>query len=152
MKPRGSISRSEKEEGQSLIEMTLGIVFLLGILLVLFEMTMLFRTYISLLNAAREGAVYASAHPDMVPDTPEYEEYEFVTRAEALASGLNVDPEFLEIQPPVPEIPIQPGQGIRVTLRYQLINPTEGIILPLVDRMGLWRTTWIQASAEMPIR
>lgn len=144
--------RSREEEGQSLVEMTMGIVFLLGILLVLFEMTMLFRTYILLLNAAREGAVYASAHPAMVTDTPEYEAYEFTARAEALAGGLKDDPEFLEIWPPEISGPARPGEGIRVTLRYKLINPTEGIILPLVQRMGLWRTTWIGASVEMPIR
>jgi hypothetical protein len=140
------------DEGQSLVEMTVGIAFLLGILLILFEMTMLFRSYIILLNAAREGAVYASAHPTMVSGTPEYDTYEFVTRGEALAAGLNVDAEFFEILPPVPSGPIQPGAGIRVTLRYKLINPTEGIVLPFFDRMGLWRTTWIQASVEMPIR
>ena len=55
------------EKGQSMLEMTVGLVFLVLIVLVLFEMAVLFYSYIALLNASREGAVYAATHPTMSP-------------------------------------------------------------------------------------
>ena len=41
---------------------------------------------------------------------------------------------------------------ITVTLQYSLTNPTQGIVLPMVGRMGLFRHTWIAARTDMPIR
>jgi hypothetical protein len=35
---------------------------------------------------------------------------------------------------------------------YQLINPTSGIILPFMGRMGLFQSAWMTASTEMPIQ
>jgi hypothetical protein len=139
-----------REEGQSLLEMTVGTVFLLIIVVILFEMGMLFYTYIALLNAAREGSVFASLHPDLAPGSDNYEEYLTVTSQEALAAGLDLD--LFEILPPETPEGREPLKPILVTVRYQLINPTHGIILPFVGRFGLFQQATITARTEMPIR
>ena len=135
-----------------MLEMTVGLVFLVLIVLVLFEMAVLFYSYIALLNASREGAVYAATHPTMVPGDSAYETYEIITTAEAVAAGLRTDSEFFEIHEP--EIPhgINPLNPIIVRVSYQLINPTQGIILPFLGRMGLFQSAWMTAATEMPIQ
>ena len=146
------------EKGQSMLEMTVGLVFLVLIVLVLFEMAVLFYSYIALLNASREGAVYAATHPTIAtmdpgdPDYETYETFEIITTAEAVAAGLRTDPEFFEIR--TPEIPygIDPLDPIIVRVRYQLINPTQGIVLPFLGRMGLFQSAWMTAVTEMPIQ
>ena len=152
-----------KEQGQSMLEMTVGMVFLVIIVLILFEMAVLFYSYIALLNASREGAVYAATHPALAlmedpgdPDDPEYSNYltyETITTAEAVAGGLRTDPEFFDIkQPEVLEGEVDPLDPIIVRVSYQLINPTQGIILPFLGRMGLFQSAWMTASTEMPIQ
>jgi hypothetical protein len=135
-----------------MLEMTIGLLFLLGIVLILFEMAMVFYSYIALLNASREGAVYASTHPDMASGDPAYARFEEITSTEALAAGLKTDEGFFIIDAPVTPEGTDVLDPIIVTVHYQLINPTQGIILPLVGRMGLFQSAWISAATEMPIR
>jgi hypothetical protein len=144
--------RSGGEEGQSLLEMTVGLVFLLGIVLILFEAALLFQAYIALLNASREGAVYASIHPTMTVGSPEYQEYEETTRAEALAAGLNTDAANFQIDAPVTPQGTAPLKPIIVRLHYQMINPMQGLILPFLGSLGLFDSVWMSAATEMPIR
>jgi hypothetical protein len=131
-----------------MLEMAFGLVFLLIIVLIVFEMAMLFYSYIALLNASREGAVYASAHPNM--GETELQEYEALTSAEALAAGLLTESEFFQIDPPVAPEGTAPLDPVIVRVHYQLINPTQGIILPMLGRMGLFQSAWISAATEMP--
>jgi len=149
------------EEGQSLVEMTFGVIFLILVILILFEMAMVFRAYIALLNASREGAFYASAHPS-IKDSSEmqdcdsagvggsdYETYVWITCQEAVASGLNTSAIMIQ----KPEAPVVAAQEpITVTLQYELVNPTHGIILPWLGRMGLASSFPIAASTKTPIR
>lgn len=136
-----------------MLEMTFGLVFLVIIVLILFEMALLFYSYIALLNASREGAVYASLFPDIV-DTgdPHYSEYASIVTAEANAAGLNTDPAVFQLF--LPETPegIDPLNPVIVKVSYKIINPTQGVILPLLGRMGLFRGAWMTARTEMPIR
>jgi Zn-dependent protease with chaperone function len=142
--------RPPREEGQSMLEMTVGVIFLLIIVLILFEMAMLFYSYIAVLNASREGAVYASAYPEM--NATEYQRYENVTTAEARAAGLNTDPAFFVVDAPETPDGNAPLQPIIVRVHYQLINPTQGIILPVMGRMGLFQSVWMTGETKMPIR
>ena len=142
--------RPLKEEGQSMLEMTIGAIFLLIIVLILFEMAMLFYSYIAVLNASREGAVYASAHPDM--NATEYQNYENITTAEAQAAGLNTEPAFFVVDSPATPNGNDPLQPIIVRVHYQLINPTQGILLPVMGRMGLFQSAWMTGETKMPIR
>lgn len=156
--PRGRGPFQPKgEEGQSLLEMAAGMVFLLGIVLILFETGMLFYSYISLLNASREGAAYAAKHPELATglpgNDPVWVEYLSRTAEEVNAAGLETGAGQLIQGAPV----VGPcGTGrlcpITVTLHYSLTNPTQGLILPLVGRMGLFRNVWISARTDMPIR
>ncbi len=142
------------EHGQSMLEMTMGVVFLVLIILILFEMAVVFYSYIALLNASREGAVFAATHPTMVPvdDDPDYTRFVTITTAEAVEAGLSTDPGFFEIYPPETPDGIEPLDPIIVRVSYQLINPTSGIILPFLGRMGLLQSIWMTASTEMPIQ
>jgi hypothetical protein len=133
-----------------MLEMLLGTVFLAVIVLVLFEMGMLFYTYIVLLNSSREGSVFASLHPELAPGSEYYEEYVRITSEEAVAAGLDTD--SFEVLPPETPGGPEPLQPIVVKVRYHLINPTHGVILPFVGRFGLFQDTWITARTEMPIR
>jgi len=138
------------EEGQSMLEMTVGVIFLLIIVLILFEMAMLFYSYIAVLNASREGAVYASAYPEMTQS--QSQQYQSVAAAEAQAAGLNTDPAFFIVDPPETPNGTAPLNPIIVRVHYQLINPTQGVILPILGRMGLFQQAWMTGRTEMPIR
>lgn len=144
---RSGRRRERKEEGQALLEMTFGTIFLLLIVLIIFEMAMLFYSYIALLNASREGAVYASLHPNMTVGSPEYTSYLAVTSNEAEAAGLNTATGFFTVTTPTKDT-----QSITVTLSYKIVNPTQGIILPWLGRMGLFETAIMSAWTCMPIR
>lgn len=148
-------SRHEGEEGQGLLEMTVGLIFLMGIVLILFEMAMLFYSYIALLNASREGAVYASIHPEVI-DTgaATYDRFYEITSAEANAAGLITDTTYFQVLTPWIDTSCgtDPLCPITVRVRYEVINPTQGIILPILGRMGLFQSAWMQAETEMPIR
>ena len=140
------------ESGQSMLEMTMGVVFLVLIVLILFEMAVLYYSYIALLNASREGAVFAATHPTMEPDDSDYVRYEQITTAEAIEGGLVTDSEFFRIYAPDKPDGVEPLDPIIVRVSYQLINPTSGIILPTLGRMGLFQSVWMTASTEMPIQ
>jgi hypothetical protein len=138
-----------------MLEMTVGTVFLILIVLILFEMAMLFYSYIAVLNASREGALFASSHPELAggPGNTYWDTYLDITRAEANAAGLITDPAFLEIDPPeLLEGSSEPLDPIMVKVHYQLVNPTQGIILPFLGRMGLFQSAWMSAATRMPIR
>jgi hypothetical protein len=159
---RSRARRATREGGQSLVEMTFGTVFLLGVVLVLFESAMIFRSYIGVLNVAREGAMYAAHHPDMcdcgqltcadaAPDGDPYLEYLWHICQEADVAGL--DPARLTILPPdKPLGTIDPQDPIIVTVEYELVNPTSGVVLPRLNRMGVGEFVPITASSEVPIR
>jgi hypothetical protein len=135
-----------------MLEMTFGVAFLAIVVLILFEMAVLYYSYIALLNASREGAVFAATHPTMMPGDSDYERFERITTAEAVEAGLVTEPGFFKIQPPEKPEGIEPLDPIIVRVSYQLINPTQGVILPFLGRMGLFQSAWMTASTEMPIQ
>ena len=150
-----------REGGQSLVEMTFGTVFLLGVVLVLFESAMIFRSYIGLLNVAREAAMWAAHYPDMcdcgqltcadaAPDGDPYLVYLWHACQEADVAGL--DPERLTIHPPLRPVGNDPQDPIIVTVDYELVSPTSRIVLPWLHRFGLLESFPITASSEVPIR
>ena len=132
--------------------MTMGVIFLVIIVLILFEMAVLFYSYIALLNASREGAVFAATHPTMIEGDRDYERYVTITTAEAFEGGLVTDTGFFEVHPPDKPVGVEPLDPIIVSVSYQLINPTQGIILPTLGRMGLFQSAWMTARTEMPIQ
>jgi hypothetical protein len=133
-----------------MLEMTFGMIFLLLIVLILFEMAMLFYSYIAVLNASREGAVYASMYPVM--NEVQLARYREITGEEASAAGLNTDPALFVVDPPETPDGTDPLDKVVVKVHYQVINETQGVVLPLLGRMGLFQSVWMTGKTEMPIR
>jgi hypothetical protein len=141
--------------------MSVGTVFLLAVVLVLFESAMVFRSYIGVLNVAREGAMYAAHHPEMcncpqltctdaAPDGDSYLEYLWHICQEADVAGLDTD--LLTVHSPVKPEGTNPQDPLIVTVDYELVNPTSGVVFPWLLRMGLLESFPISASSEVPIR
>jgi hypothetical protein len=150
-----------REGGQSLVEMTFGTAFLLGVVLVLFESAMIFRSYIGVVNVAREAAMYAAHHPDLcdcgqlqcvdaAPDGDPYLEFLWHACQEADVAGL--DPARLTIHPPETPEGTDPQAPLIVTVEYELVSPTSGVVLPWIHRFGLLESFPITVSSEVPIR
>ncbi len=138
------------EAGQGLVEATVAFLFLLTILLVMFEMVIVFTSYIAMLNAVNQGAIYAAGHPTMQPGDPEYDEYVSIMRAELLAGGLS----WRDTRINPPELPdeILDGEPLTVTIDYTLTTFATEIILPFFERFGLPSEYHIQARTSAPIR
>jgi hypothetical protein len=58
-------SKYTSHSGQSMLEVAVALPFLLLIIIALIEMGIVFASYLSLVNAAREGAVFASMYPTL---------------------------------------------------------------------------------------
>jgi hypothetical protein len=144
-----------EERGQSLVEMAVITPFLLILLLAIFEMSQAYRAYIALVNAAREGAAYASLYPELSDSTKtpstsqEYLDYLDRVKGEADAAGLDMT--FLSIDRPVaPQIKL--NCPITETLHYQLYTFSSQMSMPYFGRMGLPDHYQINYSVGMPIR
>ncbi len=135
--------------------------FLLVLLIGVIELAQAFTVYIGMINAAREGAVYASLHPELRNeadltscsiDQDICTNYVDRVKAEAIALGLDVD-DNLTIMPPT----IRSGDSgincpITTTVAYSLTTFTSNMNLPLVGRFGLPNSYLIQYGVSMPIR
>jgi hypothetical protein len=138
------------EEGQGLVEATAGFLFLLLIILVMFEMVFLFASYISLLNASAQGAIRAAGHPDMQPGDEHYDEYLSDIQGEAIAGGLSWTD--LHVNPPQLPSVVEPGAPITVTLQYTMTTPFGEIFFPFFGKFGLPSRYHIHATTAVPIR
>jgi hypothetical protein len=145
LQPRG-------EEGQGLLEAAVAYLFLLLILLVMFEMAMVFSSYIALLNTSIQGAVYAAGDPSMVADPPDasYQQYVSIMQAEALAGGLSW--KDITIHPPQLPSTVAPGQPLTVTIDYNLTTFASEVVFPMFGRFGLPTRYSISARSAVPIR
>jgi hypothetical protein len=138
------------EEGQGLVEATAGFLFLVLIILVMFEMVFLFASYITLLNASAQGAIRAAGHPNMQPGDESYDEYLSDIQGEAVAGGLSWSD--LRVNPPELPSVVQPGSPITVTLDYTMTTPFGEVFFPLFGRFGLPSKYHIHARTSVPIR
>jgi hypothetical protein len=62
---RPTRSRSNGQKGQSIVEIAIAMPFLLVLLLGVFELGIVFASYMAVVSAAREGAVFASMYPKL---------------------------------------------------------------------------------------
>jgi Flp pilus assembly protein TadG len=145
-------SNARGEEGQGLLEAAVAFLFLLLLLLIMFEMAMIFTSYIALLNMTVQGAIYAAGHADMVTSPPDgaYEQYVSIMQAEALAGNLSW--KDVTIQPPGLPATIAPGQPLTVTASYRLTTFASEVIFPMFGRFGLPTHYTISARTSVPIR
>lgn len=169
-----TVSRRTPESGQSMVELAIGLPFLMLIIIALIEMGLIFATYVSLINATREGAIFASMHPELVTTT-QYDctlsansgtiwcQYQarvknevFVATAEQLRSAqlLNYDPYTAVVAnaPTLPDGNNNPGSSIQVQVTANLSTFTSNISLPFFGRFGLPNTYSLSYTFQMPIR
>jgi hypothetical protein len=143
---------SRKEEGQGLLEAAVAFLFLLIILIAMFEMAMVFASYIALLNTAVQGAVYAAGYPDMESSPPDanYDRYVSIMQAEILAGGLS----WVDVRINPPELPanIVADEPITVTVDYTMTTFASEVVFPMFGRFGLPTRYHISARTAVPIR
>lgn len=147
------------ERGQSLVEVAAVSVFLILLSLMIFETGVMFASYVALLNASREGAVYASSHPELVStaktpdDSAEYLIYtESIVKAETRLGNL-VDPTKLTVYRPVLVDGTSGfGDPIKVQVDYRLTTFTSTMHFPFFGRFGLPNYWPMSVSTTMPIR
>lgn len=149
-------TRTNAATGQSIVEMAMLAPFLVILLLAIFEMSQVFTTYIALVNAAREGGVYASLYPELsdatrTPANSElYRNYVERVKGEAVAAGLSMNE--LIIERPVARTPIIATQPITVTIHYRLSTFSSTASVPIFGRMGLPEYYMISYATVFPIR
>jgi hypothetical protein len=140
------------EEGQGLLEAAVAFIFLLLILLVMFESAVLFTSWVALLNTSVQGAIYAAGHPNMEDNPPDtaYQQYESIMQAEALAGGLS----WTQVTIHPPELPahVSAGEPITVTVSYTMTTFASEIMLPLFGRFGMPTEYVVSARTAAPIR
>jgi TadE-like protein len=59
----------QKQKAQSIVEFAFSLPFMLAIVLGILEMGLVFTTYLAVVNAAHEGAVFASMYPQLADST-----------------------------------------------------------------------------------
>ena len=136
------------ERGSALVEVAFGSLFLLGLIIALFEMGMVFSAYVAVINASRAGATYASMHPD--PLDPEYGRYAEIARHELRAARLDMSK--VQVLPPETPEGTEPGRPIRVTVIYRLSTFTSTLSLPVFGRFGLPSEYTLAWTTTVPIR
>jgi len=170
-----------KQAGQSIVELAYSLPFILIILLGVIEMGIVFSTYLSVVNAAREGAIFASMYPSLADatcgnvappncigandgatyggnSTTVWEEYysrianeSFVAVGETLRSQQLVNSATFVVERPI-AAGTSIGSGITSTVHYTITSFSSSMSFPFVGRMGLPSVYHIYYSVAMPIR
>lgn len=170
----------QKQNGQSVVEITLTLPLLLMLVLAIIEMGVVFGSYISLANATREGAIFAAMHPQLTDPANDNNTYGTGTRTlwqeyfkrvndeivvlvgEPLREGQILDSQTLIVNRPTlgpapgPSCtgnnPRNSGCPITVTVSYRINTFTTNMSLPGVGRLGLPNFYQLNYAVSMPIR
>jgi len=127
------------EAGQSLVEVTLGMIILLILLLGMLDVGRLFFTLVALQNAAGEGALYASAFPacKTAANCADPNNVEYRVKQESSTGVVDWTTASIAVEPNAPVT----GGTITVTVTYnhKLLTPfisqmIGGGVLPLRAR------------------
>lgn len=149
------------EQGQSLAEMAIVFPFLLLLVVAVIELSQAFSVYIGMINSAREGAVYASRHPELWSqndlsncsiDQTLCDNYIDRVKGETVALGLDTD--NLTVTHPTVTSSSHTGINcpITATVSYTFTTFTSNVSLPLVGRFGLPNYYTVRYAVSMPIR
>ena len=156
-------NHGETEHGQSLVEVAVIFPFLLLLLLGAIEIAQAFNAYIALINAAREGASWATLYPETVDCTTAQMDaddgselggrcFEYSERIKSEALANNLDLHELSITKPTASKPFYANCPITATVAYSLTTFSSTMSLPLFGRMGLPNRYIIRYAVGMPIR
>ncbi|HZQ09032.1 MAG TPA: TadE/TadG family type IV pilus assembly protein [Anaerolineae bacterium] len=177
----GLVRQANREEGQSLVELGIGVPFLVILVIALIEMGIVFSVYISLINAAREGAEFASKYPQITDANHANDSYNPDGASSCTPSCPTITEEFYSrvtneitdpteplkgqegqrliedgnMDPPTAVVGpngITPGSPITVTVVYSLQTFTSRVSLPFFGRFGLPAVYRMQYTFSMPIR
>ena len=111
------------EKGQSLLEFALIVPILLIILAGVLDLGRLYYTYVSITDAAAEGASYAAIHPQA------NERAEVLQRAQEASGALvQIDPTMVQVDCPA----VAAGAPITVTVSYSftVATPLLNVMVP----------------------
>ncbi len=174
-----SVSRQLKQKscrGQSLVEIAVTLPFLVALVIAVVEMGIIFTSYLSLVNATREGAIFASMYPELTNPANDSKPYgsgntlwgEYTKRVadeilvvvgEPLREGLLLNESVLTIDRPTlgptsTDCPtaLEIGCPITVTTHYRVRTFTSDMSLPYFGRLGLPSLYQVDYSMGMPIR
>lgn len=150
-----TISKKYKQvsPGQNTVEMAVVLPFVLFLIIALFEMGQVFFAYIALVNATRDGTIYASQNselatlcPDPIPQigsagflAMDQKCKNFAERISADPIAATLDSRAMTIARPVVSQHPTPGNPpiVTVSIAYQLRTFTTSMSMPIFDRMGL---------------
>jgi Flp pilus assembly protein TadG len=116
-----SFTSSRYSRGQSVVELAIALPLLVLLFAGIVDVGRSFQAYISVTNAVREGARYASFYPSSDTD--------IATRVQREVAGTNVTIGTITIQPSDPAQRL-PGTTIRIEVQYS-VNTILGSILRL---------------------
>jgi hypothetical protein len=127
-------SRQSKPRGQTLVETALVLPILLILLVMAIDFGRVFFGWVTLNQAARIGANFASTHPDMLDDPDEQDRYLALIERDVQAINCELDdPEDPVYTTPAGAPAAQPVMGdyatVRLTCAFTLITPLAGHIL-----------------------
>lgn len=116
--------KSSAQEGQSLAELALLLPVLLLIMAGVLDLGRALHVYVTVSNATREGARYASLHIEDCPGIRNEIEQE----AEGSGVNLSGSNTSVFVEPGCGPDTVAPGQAITVTVTFQF-EPITGLIL-----------------------
>jgi Flp pilus assembly protein TadG len=139
MKPEQT--RHKAERGQSLVEMTVGLVILLIIVMGILDLGRIYFTYITLQDAAAEAALYLAVDPCCKTadncTSPNNAEYRAVYSADpgfaAAISSLGDDGFSAQVDNPMA---VGTGISVSVSYPYQPLTPLISAIAPTIRLMA----------------
>ena len=109
--------RVKFERGQELVEFLISLPLLILIAFGAVDLGRLFHAYITIQNAAREGARYGSTFPPV--DQAAIDDIIAITQREALDSGINLyDTTISDVSTSCPEGTCGGGHPVRVAVQY----------------------------------
>ena len=133
------------ERGQSLVELAFALPIFLILVFAIIDFSLGLRAWISITNAAREGARIGAIHSTC----EEIEDRVVETSGGLIAAGdaddlITIDPDDCDWEP---------GSSVIVTVEYEyeLITPLGGMLSVFGDGLGLPSSINIQSTSDMRV-
>lgn len=140
-------SNKRAESGQSLVELSLGLLFIFFFLLGLLDLGRLYFLYISLEDSAGEAAIYLSLFPECPDDTsgPTCTGFNNAEWRARNAAGGDIDWSGITYLPNVPS-PYGTGDEVSVRLEYQF-----DLLTPIISQIANATNLKLVATATQTI-
>lgn len=139
------LRKSNKKKSQAIVEFAIVLGVFMLLLLGMVDFGRALNAQITITNASREGARWASLHPDNLDSTGnDPESIQYHVRREA--PQLNLNPSS-QIQVTFPSGARTPGLPVRVQVQYT-IGPTTMLLAPFFGPGGLTLTAFTEMVIE----